>query len=534
MQVSKAWQALVFDGQMWAELDVHPFPRMPTSLLLRLTQMGGPFIRHLDVSGHANLASSTLLDVTDNLCLRPAPDGSLAYTQLTSVNLQGCSALTTRSLHHLLIRSPSLQSLSLKGLCAVTNTTCDVLAVYCSQLTSLDLSRCAHIDGEGVRALAAAALSRGAHLLLKELRLAGLRHVNDTTMATLGKAAPYLEVLDLSYARTLHNSALEAFVACADTPGLETVLLTAREAGRDPGDAATYRRRVTRLRHLALSACVLLTDIACAHLAHTVPRLELLELAGIGAELRDAGLVHLLATTPHLRRLDLEDACEITDAVLATLTPAVDPRAAPAPAPGHALEHLVISYATHVGDGALLALVRGCARLCVLEADNTRVSGAVLREFVRLARERRRRGARVVAVDCRGVGESLVRELAGATRPRAGWRAHAARRLRYVDALDGAAEQDECDEQRVVLKTFYSWQAVDAVRAAREKRRKATSRRAANESGGNVTEEEDMFAAAGRARWWSPSGRRAASGSGRNSPPEVADTNNDRDGCRLM
>jgi F-box/leucine-rich repeat protein 2/20 len=307
---------------MWSNLDLRAFPRIPPSLLTRLSRSAGTFVKSVDASGHTTLLPSTLLDVTNDLCLKHVPSGQLPHTQLTSINFQGCAALTTRSLHHLLIRSPSLQTIRLKGLTAVTNTTCDVLGVYCAQVTVLDIGRCLNVDGQGIRSFISAGLSRGNHLPLKELRASGLKRVNDEVLATLGKGAPFLEVLDLSYARDLHNSALEAFVSCANNDTqFETVLLTAREAGREPGDTTKYRRRVTRLRHLSLSSCVLLTDIACSNLAHTMPRLEYLELAGIGTELKDDGLIRLLKTTPLIRRLDLEDASDITDTLIAAITP---------------------------------------------------------------------------------------------------------------------------------------------------------------------------------------------------------------------
>jgi len=339
----------------------------------------------------------------------------------------------------------------------------------------------------------------------------------------------------LSYVRDLHNSALEAFISCSDEDDtqFETVLLTAREAGRDPNDSTKYRRRVTRLRHLSLSSCVLLTDNACSILAHTVPRLEFLEMASIGTELKDDGLVRLLNTTPFIRKLDLEDASEITDTVIAALTPGSvagteSPGLCDPPEPGRALEYLSVSYAANVSDDALISLIQNCPRLSVLEADNTRISGNVLKEFVRLSRKRKMVDPVAVVIDCRGIGENLVKELSGSTRPRHGWRSYEARKLGYVDGRDKEdlkIGRDECDEKRVVLKSFYSWQTVDAVRAAREKRRKA--KRVANASSGSTSDSDDLIS--GRGRWWS-SGRRSSG----NTSPTVPDTNNDRDQCRLM
>ncbi|GBE77542.1 predicted protein [Sparassis crispa] len=534
-RVSKYWQALVYDGQLWTNLDLRYFPKLPASVLAQLCDVAGGFIRHIDVTGHVSLSHTTLLDITNFLCIQTSITGDLTHTHLTSINLQGCSALSTRSLHNLLIRSPSLQKLCVKGLTAVTNTTCDILAVYCPKLVTLDFSRCPNMDGDGVHCLASTRLARKEHLPLKVLRLSGLKRVTDDMMACLGKAAPDLEVLDLSYARDLHNSAVEAFVACTEADAVDgtAVQLTSREAGRDPSDPTSYWRRVTCLRHLALSSCIFLTDHACSHLAHAVPKLEFLEMAGIGADLRDDGLVRLLGTTPFIRRLDLEDATEITDDLLFAITPDLATASAPssrtpvAPQPGHALEYLVISGANNITNDAMQELICSCSRLRVLEADNTRVSGLTVREFVETMRERKMVNAQVVAIDCRNVGEIAVKDLIPHTRPRIGWRAWEAKKLGYLDARDEEGlnvGQDECDKYRVALKTFYSWQTVDAVRAARDKKRK--SKRSVNVSSSGAGESPGPSS---RAKWWSPGGRRSGATS-----PLVMDMNNDREGCVLM
>ncbi|KAG5219624.1 F-box/LRR-repeat protein [Salix suchowensis] len=144
-RVSRSWQGITLDGQLWVDLDLKAFPTMPTSLIKRLAETGGRFIRSVDLAGNGHVSSSALITLADRLCLDATPSSLLAYTQLTTVNLQGCSALTTRSLHHLLIRSPSLQKLVLKGLRAVTNMTLEILAVYCRRLTILDVSRCTNM-----------------------------------------------------------------------------------------------------------------------------------------------------------------------------------------------------------------------------------------------------------------------------------------------------------------------------------------------------------------------------------------------------
>ncbi|TFK77548.1 RNI-like protein [Pluteus cervinus] len=585
-RVSKLWQTLVFDGELWSEVDLRTFPSSIAPIIVRITTTGGSFMKSLNFSGHDVLSPETLLDITDNLCLTSS---ALAYTQLTYINLHGCTQLTTRALHHLLVRSRSLQKLSLKGLAAVTNNTCNILAAYCPQVTHLDLSRCPSLEADGISSLAQAALTRGEHMVLKELRISGLRYVDDKMMHSLGRACPYLETLDLSYSRQLHNSALEAFVACDvsdpddDVLGVSTIIVSGKDIGQDAG--MKYRRRVTRIRHLALSHCTVLTDIACSNLAFSVPDLEFLELAGVGKELRDEGLVRLLETTPKIRKLDLEEAENITDLVIRAVTPYVptgdeadedqdmedgeddeededgdvimnDSRRHnedEGPQPGHALEHLIISFAGQVTDSAMLDLVRNCPRLVNLEADSTRITSPVLREFVSLARERKVMNAKLVAVDCRHINEGVVKELGPHIRPRKGRRIYEVRRMKYLDDRDGYDEdmkaglgQSECDETRVVLKNFYSWQTVDAVKAAREKRRKnalGRERRFLNESVGSVTDlEEGAGGSSRRMRWWSPGGSRNGHGGGRGgvagdgtarSPLLTPDLTNG-DGCIIM
>ncbi|KAF5392402.1 hypothetical protein D9757_002293 [Collybiopsis confluens] len=546
-RVSKGWQDLIYDGQLWSTLELRSFPTTSRTLLAKVAKTGGRFIHSIDLSGHVNVNSATLLSMTDNMSLPSViTSPPSTHTQLTCINFRGCTALSTRSLHYLLVRGPCLQQVCFRGLQSVTNNTCDIIAMYCPRITKLDLNRCPNMDAVGLKRLIGAVKARGQLLEWRELRISGLKKTDDDMMALLGQVAPFLEVLDLSYAYQLHNSAIDAFVSVFDhnSEDCKSVLLTAREVGRDQaGDSSKYRRRITRLRHISLSSCVMLTDIACSHLAYAVPRLEFLELAGIGEELGEEGLIRLLCTTPLIRRLDLEDATEVTDAVLNAITPEQHDhgtaRGIKQLEPGHALEHLIISYAAEVTDDALLALIQSCPRLQVLEADNTRIGPNVLREFCELQRPH----SKIVAVDCRSITESSVKDLAPLVRPRRGWRGWDARKLRFLDGRDfgagpnhrgerdqekeavmkAALGQDELDEKRVVLKAFYSWQAVDAVWAARDKRRKTIGRRRANESSGSAeTDSEDANAASGArtggARWWTPGGRRSRSASGSNSP----------------
>lgn len=530
-RVCKTWLALIHDGQLWRNLDLRAFPKMPVSQLLQVVGYAGSFITSFNLSDHGSLLPSTLESLANSMSVVHGMRMAQAHNQLTNLNMSGCSTVTTPSLHYLLTQSPFLEILSLKGMPAITNETCEILSRNCPRLTSLNLSRCKNLTGAGIRSFASFAVARAKLLPLVELRLSGLKGITDGTMTTLGKAAPYLQVLDLSYCRDLHNSSLDAFVACTEDYALDSIALTGRQAGRNPNDGRRFRRRITGLRHLSFSYCTLLTDIACSHLAYAVPQLELLELGGIGGELKDDGVVRLLETLPNLRKLDLEDASDITDNVLHAITPppSVDNVGRDRRVPGHVLEHLIVSYAAQLSNDGFLALMRNCTRLRVLEADSTRLSASSVKEFVKLSRERNASDATIVAIDCRSMNEAIIKELADSIRPRLGWRSYEARRLAYLDGRDDEAlgvGQDECDTRRVALKTFASWQTVDAVATARSKRRRGWRRRDANMSESSGAEE----ALQTRSRWWSPGGRRLSV----TNSPSLLETNSERDGCTIM
>jgi F-box/leucine-rich repeat protein 2/20 len=498
---------------------------------MHLMQSAGSFITSFNIAGHINLLPSTLESLTSSLAVVNGIAMTPTHNQLTYLNMTGCSLVTTSSLHSLLTQSPSLETSVLKGMPAVTNQTCEILSQHCPRLMSLDMSRCKNLTGAGIRSFASSAATCARLLPLIELRLSGLRGITDGMLSALGKAAPYLEVLDLSYCRDLHNSSLDAFMSCSEDFSLDSISLTARQAGRN--DNRRYRRRITRLRHLSLSSCTLLTDIACSHLAYAMPQLVFLELGRIGGELKDDGIVRLLETLPNLRKLDLEDAVEITDNVLRAITPhrSSDGMERDLRVPGHALEHLIVSSAVQLSDEAFLALIRNCTCLRVLEADSTRISASSVKEFVKLTHERNALDATMVAIDCRSMNEGVVKKLADLTRPRLGWRAYEARRLAYLDGRDDetlGVGQDECDPRRVVLKSFASWQTVDAVASARSKQRKGWRRRDANISSGSSIIEDGLPHRS--SRWWSPGGRRS---SGMNSP-SLLETNSEREGCTIM
>jgi len=240
----------------------------------------------------------------------------------------------------------------------------------------------------------------------------------------------------------------------------------------------------------------------------------------------------------------LEDAMDITDGVLEVLTPSpqlevrrggvVIPSP---PQPGHALENLMVSYANNLTVEALISLIRACPRLRTLEVDNTQVSDVVVREFVKQCRTRGTLDAGISTVDCRGISRGVCTELKGLTRPRRGWRSWDAKKLFYVDAADDMKVdqgQDECEPTKVLFKSFFSWQAVDATLAARAKMRRilASRRDSAGTEGGIAG--ANSREGSSRSRWLSPFSSRRSSGSNTPASELPSPFEEDGRGCIVM
>lgn len=547
----------MLDGQLWRTLDVSPYQEISHDALLRLARAAGPFVKKLNLRGMANLPSSMLVGLTaahsgsgisehvENGHGTGAIGAIGAMTRLTHLDLEGCRSISNKALHHLLSRSPALRSVNLRDLRCVNNETCALLARSAFKLEAVDVSRCVHMDANGLLALTGAstvtddadeagkqAPTYPYRTPLKVLRASGIRGTSPEMMATLGRKVPHLEVLDMSYSPDLTDDALAAFIASPGPDDPECgpyISLSSRQAGLDPSSDTTYHRRLTTLVHLNLSACRHLTDRSCAHFAHAVPQLEVLELANIGPALRDAGLVKLFATTPEIRKVDLEEASELTEATFAALTPPeayveayVQLPAPDAPSPSHSLSrrfrraasptptialraatgsakakplppvaglqltHLIVSHVTRVDERTMLSLLRACPHLRIFEADDTHAGDKIAREFVRLARFRELRNASLSLVDCRGLARNIATSLAAekVTRPRNGVRGYAFAQFDYDDPDEElgshashahaeragtAATLDECDDARVALKSFWGWQTVDARAKAKAK-----------------------------------------------------------------
>lgn len=395
--VSKTWHSLAFDGLFWNRLDaqswgVAPDPRM----LVTVANHAGSFVRHLQLSGCRFLQDETLAKLTTGLC------GRWNVTMLTTLGLDGCLHITTFTLNKLLQHSPTLRNVNLACLDAVRPSTLLALFKASLQLTSLNVSFCRNLPGS---ALVRPSYKHVAHTL-RRLGAASLSELDDQCLPEIPGAYPQLRQLDLRFNPGISDKGIKALSASIK-----------KSQSKVLGD----------VRHLALSGCNL-TDEAFAALADCFPKLEVLEAAGIGSVLGDEGIDAFLATTPLIRKLDLEGADSLTDRVLRRL----------APPPGRHrtsasnLEHLILNRCSNLTDEGILRVVRQCPALRVLEADNTKIQEGTIKTFIKLAKERKTKDAEIVAVDCRSFSRNAIPALMHNIRPRRAIDDHRYRNLNYV------------------------------------------------------------------------------------------------------
>lgn len=286
--------------------------------------------------------------------------------------IKGCNGISTKALHFLLAVSPALEYLNVRGLTAVVSSTCYVvLSSTVASLKILDVSLC--------RNLLAGALLEMKQPELKELYASKIPSMDSNVASHFPSQFPMLCYLDLGYSRYISD---ETFKRWPD-----------KEEGG------------TALRGLRLSGCARLTDQTCLNLVGKVPDLEYLELASIGGNLRNGGLVKLITACPGLKKIDLEDATNLTDSVLTALTPPKRHRGPPS-----VLEHLNVTNVPELSEAALVKLIKGCPNLRNIEASNSfNVSDLFIKTFMHHVKKHTIQGAEMALVDCRSVTRQAVK-----------------------------------------------------------------------------------------------------------------------------
>lgn len=340
-RVSKDFQKLSFDGQLWTSFNATEFYReISAESLAKILVAAGPFVKDLNLRGCIQVEYYKKTEVVAKAC-----------KNLMSATLEGCRNFQRSTLHLLLRSNERLENLNLTGLNMVTNGSCKIIAEHCPSLEVLNVSWCGRLDARGVRKIIESCPK------LRDLRAGEVTGFASHEIAQVIFETNALEKLVLPGCEDITDEALKIMITGTDP---EIDILT---------DLPIVP--VRNLRHLDLSRCTLLTSKGIKCLTGQVPSLTALQLSGCPI-LTDDALSTLLPTTPHLTHLDLEELSELTDALLIeTLS-----KAPCAPI----LQHISLSYCEKLGDPGLLPLIRACTSLSSAMLDNTRISDLTLIE----------------------------------------------------------------------------------------------------------------------------------------------------------
>ncbi|KAI4211307.1 MAG: hypothetical protein LQ351_005862 [Letrouitia transgressa] len=348
-RVSKSWNKMCFDGQLWKNVDTEEYyRRIPSSSLVKIMTAAGPFVRDLNLRGCVQLWERWN---TDGQAI------SDACRNLEYFSLEGCR-IDRNSVHYFLLRNMRLVHINFSGLQAINNSAMRLVAQGCQQLQHLNVSFCSHIDTTGIHKVVQSCLR------LKELKASETRGWNNK---------PFL--CDLFKHNTLEQ------LVVAHNFDFDDESCKVLFQGNDPEIDPLSGRAVVpprKFRHLNFSRCHALSDKGIKALAHNVPDLAGLQVSHI-VGLSDNAFQNFFDETPFLTHLDMEELEDITNSTLQAL--AKSPCAA-------CLRVLNISYCENLGDTGMLPIIKSCPMLYNIDMDNTRVSDLVLTEAAHQVRIR--------------------------------------------------------------------------------------------------------------------------------------------------
>ena len=330
---------------------------------------------------------------------------------------------------------------------------------------------------------------------LESLKAAALPGMSDDVLLEIFTRNPLLSTLDIGFSPHITDDAFKRIsqsLVLPSTPSptrkpsllpsqsSQPLFTTSRQSSQSPSSPRTpaQKRSFPSLQHLNLSGCSSLTSLSLSHLTNSLPSLQSLELSRLPPSFDTSHSLSqfLSSCLPTLRRLDLEDQSELTDETLLSLVGAKQ------------LETLILNSCISLTDQAILGIVRSCEALKVLELDTTEVSDSTAKEFIRLSLERHQSHPEpqspptpmvLSLLDNRLTGRRLHREINQSIRPRLGYRGFwTGSAVGFYHDPSPESEDEggglrECEDSKVVVRSFYSSLEVDAanaVRAIRERR----------------------------------------------------------------
>jgi F-box/leucine-rich repeat protein 2/20 len=382
-RVSKDWQRMCYDGQLWSILDTSAFYQdIPADALVTIITKAGPFVRDLNLRGCVQLRERWHIRGLSDAC-----------RNLQNFSLEGCRIDRT-AIHSFLYANNRLVHINLSGLAGATNSAMRIIAANCPKLEHLNISWCNNVNTHGLQKVVEACPN------LKDIRAGEVSGWEDVDFMQQLFLSNNLERLVLMNCDSLTDESLAVLIEGKES---EIDFLTGRPIAPP-----------RKLKHLDLTRCRGISDRGVRTFVNNIPEIEGLQLSKCNGIL-DETLTQLFPTTPMLTHLDLEELEALTNAVPQSL--ANSPCA-------KRLRHLSVSYCENIGDIGMLPLIQSCTGLQSLEMDNTRISNLVLVEAAAMVRQRTRRtivtdntpfqptaGLRLIAYDCSNVTWTGVREI---------------------------------------------------------------------------------------------------------------------------
>ena len=351
-RVSRSWHRMCFDGQLWTKIDADEYYRqIPGDSLVKILTAAGPFVRDLNLRGCVQMREKWGTN---------GQKIAKACQNLENFSLEGCRIDKT-SIQYLLSEKTRLVNVNVSGLSSVNNHTMKLLADGCKQLEYLNVSWCQHITTDGLSHIVESCIR------LKDLRAGEIRGWDNKHFLRELFSRNTLERLIIPHCGDLDDDSLKLLVH-GQNPEVDPLT-----------DIPIVPPR--QLRHLDLSRCKALTTKGVKSLSGLLPNLSGLQLSH-NDSLQDEALTGILASTPSLTHVDLEELDALTNASLLSLS------SAPCIT---TLQHLNISYCEQLGDAGLLPVLKAASSIRSLVLDNTRISDLSLTEAAIQLRTRDRR-----------------------------------------------------------------------------------------------------------------------------------------------
>jgi hypothetical protein len=312
--VCKEWNRRVQQAGLTVVYRAAAFPNHPASFVELIVSRSASSLRVFDLAGYgAKLA--VLSPVLLQSC-----------QHLRELDLTDCHQLTSEHLLQVPQHCPLLEMLTVKRVPNVKDEFVRASAQHCTKLTRFDLSECAAITDDAIRALVVLPLEALylnqnhrvsdlgiAGLLVSnqlcELSLRGLHRVSSRSFTSPGLTLVNLLVLNLEGCVQIDDVALDGLLLAAG--GRQLVSLDLRHCHRvtDRGVAALCHG-ASRLQHLNLSHVVRLTDRGLFSIADKLKDLRSLD-ASFCVALTRLGTVQAATSLPLLSELRLRGCAQL-------------------------------------------------------------------------------------------------------------------------------------------------------------------------------------------------------------------------------